>query len=374
MSSVHDELRFDRLVDRTYAAAFDTKIWQELGPDLAACFGGHSAVIRRVMADPTQGVILATENLTVAAAQTDLARHWFEHDLWAARAARFGLGRVVRTQELIDDASLERTGFYQDWLRPLDIHKCLGCVLDLADWGQLVVGIHRPREVSAYGEADARLFSAWLPHLKRALGQQTLFQHDSQQRWTQAQMLEACVDALFVLDADARLLNANPQGEAVLRQGTTLRCHNGRVVAQAQDAQRRLLRTLDALGHGQARAARLLNLCDATGGGLAVASLTPLPERMQTQPDMRRLILLRLREARCQTIAPSHLIDLFGLTSTEARVVASLSQGQGVEQIALAQQVQANTVLAHLKRAMVKTGTHRQAELVALVCRACLAL
>jgi len=374
MSSVHDELRFDRLVDRTYAAAFDTKIWQELGPDLAACFGGHSAVIRRVMADPTQGVILATENLNLAAAQADLARHWFEHDLWAAGAARFGLGRVVRTQELIDDASLERTGFYQDWLRPLDIHKCLGCVLDLADWGQLVVGIHRPRELRAFEETDSRLFSAWLPHLRRALGQQTLFQNDAQRRWTQAQMLDACVDAMFVLDVNARLLNANPQGENVLRQGTMLRCHNGRVIAKSQDAQRRLVRTLDALGHGQSRAARLLNLGDASGGGLAVASLTPLPERVQTEPDMRRLVLLRLREAYRQAIAPSCLMDLFGLTSAEARVVASLSQGQGVEQIALAQQVQANTVLTHLKRALAKTGTHRQAELVALVCRACLSL
>lgn len=68
-------------------------------------------------------------------------------------------------------------------------------------------------------------------------------------------------------------------------------------------------------------------------------------------------------------IAPGRLESLFGLTAAEARAAAALCEG--LEPAAIAQQagVQPNTVNAHLKRALAKTGTRRQAALVALLLR-----
>ncbi len=57
----------------------------------------------------------------------------------------------------------------------------------------------------------------------------------------------------------------------------------------------------------------------------------------------------------------------FGLTLAEARVVRRLAEGESMKHIALALEVSLDTARTHAKRAMQKTDTHRQAELVSLV-------
>lgn len=57
----------------------------------------------------------------------------------------------------------------------------------------------------------------------------------------------------------------------------------------------------------------------------------------------------------------------FGLTRAEARVVQGLAEGRSVRRIAEELDVSLETARTHAKRAMHKTDTHRQAELVSLV-------
>jgi DNA-binding CsgD family transcriptional regulator len=63
------------------------------------------------------------------------------------------------------------------------------------------------------------------------------------------------------------------------------------------------------------------------------------------------------------------LADAFGLTPAEARVLARLGQGESIDAAAAAIGVARTTVKTHLARILSKTGTHRQADLVALVGR-----
>lgn len=57
----------------------------------------------------------------------------------------------------------------------------------------------------------------------------------------------------------------------------------------------------------------------------------------------------------------------FGLTRAEARVVRRLAEGHSIKRIAEEFEVSVETARTHAKRAMQKTDTHRQAELVSLV-------
>lgn len=57
----------------------------------------------------------------------------------------------------------------------------------------------------------------------------------------------------------------------------------------------------------------------------------------------------------------------FGLTRAEARVVRRLAEGHSIKRIAEEFGVSVETARTHAKRAMQKTDTHRQAELVSLV-------
>jgi DNA-binding NarL/FixJ family response regulator len=57
---------------------------------------------------------------------------------------------------------------------------------------------------------------------------------------------------------------------------------------------------------------------------------------------------------------------LYGLTQAEGRVVAALTLGETVEQIAVAHRVQVSTVRAQVRSIFEKTGVHRQTDLVRL--------
>ena len=60
----------------------------------------------------------------------------------------------------------------------------------------------------------------------------------------------------------------------------------------------------------------------------------------------------------------------FDLTEAEARLVVHLSKGISLKSAAKALGVGYETVRRHVKSAFLKTGTHRQAELLLVVIRA----
>jgi DNA-binding CsgD family transcriptional regulator len=66
---------------------------------------------------------------------------------------------------------------------------------------------------------------------------------------------------------------------------------------------------------------------------------------------------------------PALLRDAFGLTDREAQVAALIGEGLDLIEIARRLRIDAGTVRNHLKSVFVKSGTHRQAELVALLWR-----
>ncbi len=86
--------------------------------------------------------------------------------------------------------------------------------------------------------------------------------------------------------------------------------------------------------------------------------------------DGRRLALIRITDPEQEVRAPhERLRELYGLTSAEARAVAELVAGHEPRAIAERLEISLNTVRVQLARAMAKTGTQRQSELVSLVTR-----
>jgi DNA-binding CsgD family transcriptional regulator len=69
------------------------------------------------------------------------------------------------------------------------------------------------------------------------------------------------------------------------------------------------------------------------------------------------------------SVSELRIRDVLGLTRTEARVALKLLEGRETHETAEALGVSFYTVRAHLARIFGKTGTQRQAELVALLTR-----
>ncbi len=54
---------------------------------------------------------------------------------------------------------------------------------------------------------------------------------------------------------------------------------------------------------------------------------------------------------------------------TEAAIAAALASGRSIDEFAASQRISLNTARTHLKSIFAKTGTRRQAQLVALLCQ-----
>ncbi len=63
------------------------------------------------------------------------------------------------------------------------------------------------------------------------------------------------------------------------------------------------------------------------------------------------------------------LRQAFGLTRSEARIAVGLARGLDLQDIADARGISVGTARVQLRNLFAKTGTHRQAELVALLAR-----
>jgi DNA-binding CsgD family transcriptional regulator len=61
------------------------------------------------------------------------------------------------------------------------------------------------------------------------------------------------------------------------------------------------------------------------------------------------------------------LRTLFDLSPREAAIAATLAAGADLRQLAMMHEISLQTVRSHLKSIFLKTDTHRQSELVALL-------
>ena len=84
--------------------------------------------------------------------------------------------------------------------------------------------------------------------------------------------------------------------------------------------------------------------------------------------DNRALVLLRSGVGPSDVLLNS-LRELFKLSSSEAEIAVALGGGANINEVARERGVKRNTLRSQLASIMERTGTHRQAELVALIAR-----
>lgn len=164
--------------------------------------------------------------------------------------------------------------------------------------------------------------------------------------------------ACLLLDAQLTVAHVSPEARRLLAAEA----------AVLGLRRRRLCAPEAAIALNQALAAA------ACGSRSAVALLRParLPLTLRAEPWPAAgtlWVLVTLRDPELDAPDPALLQALFGLTPTEALVAAGIAQGLDSHDLARAMGVQANTVQSHVKRVLLKTGTRRQSQLVALVLR-----
>ncbi|MBN9427095.1 MAG: helix-turn-helix transcriptional regulator [Burkholderiales bacterium] len=370
-SSEVQESRLSGLIAHLYDAAMDGALWPGTATRIAQAFGSTSSVVKLHGDRGRVNLLECTGNLVISGRDQAWADDWHRRDLWVERSVAYGMSRIITDEDLVTRDEQAHSGFYQEWLRHLDIHHMLGAVFTAADGAVGVLGIHRPRDAGPYAKQERRRAALVLPHLQRALRLGQRFTAIAQQHAAALQALDRFDTGVLVVDGACRILHASAMGEALLRGNAQLVVIGGRLSLHPPALRDRLSSLVRAaMNSASGRLAK-------PGSALLVPRRHRMPLTLELAPlrpavsafgEERPAVLVFIRDPEAP-IAVAQLRELFGFTRTEAAVAAALGQGQSLEDIATDMGISLATVRTHLKRILAKTGTHRQAQAVALLAR-----
>ncbi len=348
------DARGDAVIDGIYASVLEASSIQDMQRLLCGTldcpastllrFNGEVAPVSWVGFEPGSG--------------QSYGEHYYRIDPWIAAGMAVPLGVGINIERLVPRQAYLRSEFYRDFMRHQGNATQLMGLMFAADDARYSLTFMRLGGQRDFDDDEERRFAHWSPHLRRALA--TRARLDRQQRPDQ---LRADTDVVHVLvDADLCIrwmsrddLSATPgmvvrQCPAGPMRLEALSSYTQDMLAHVvQDATERQPRLSGAVRLGDDFI--LVDPCPATSGGEPLA-LLHIPDRSAV-------------EAR----AIERAIGLFGLTSAEAVLCRRLMHGDTIETHAEALGLSPWTVRTHLRNVFGKTGTSRQAELVALLYR-----
>ena len=351
----------DAVEDVTTAALLGEG-WEEALHRFAYASGAHGAVLMRNRPSRMLSAITTEE---VAETVSAFA---------AGRAPPSSRYVVVRVGPKIgfrvdhDDYNqdqLDRDPFYQEFLRPAGFfwHANTALTFDRDEWVEL--SLKRRIQCGPYQREDAIALNSVLPQLRASarLATQTL----SNEATAVSTLLRSRGDSLYQLDAGGRVLwtealNALDKADHPISViGRRLRSRD----ASAQ-------RALDhAVGMAVARPGAT-TLAPLTGDNARryFLQIVPIPGRARDifHSAAAIAVLIDVRNPpRHRRLDPSTIGEALALTDREADVACLLAEGLALVDIAARLRMRPSTARVHLRSIFEKTGTKRQAELVAFL-------
>lgn len=353
---------YSRLVSAIHDAAVTPDHWDAAMTAVRACMGGISAAL--IIAENGSRDIKSA-NLDPDARQAYL-EYYREFDFVLDAVEHGPVGATHSGDALV---ALDPRSEFNDWLRPHDMND--GLFVRLTDGPQPTCFlVASPKQDDPFATTErVDLVNALIPHLQQALCTQDYLTGLVHSARDVAEAVDGMRHGVFVVGPSSAVTYANRAAEDIVATGDGPRVRWGRLEVGAPSVDARLQRCIAGALGGNGSGARHGNSlpCPRIGGlrpyVIHVVPFSSVP------PDRRRpraLVIVVDPERRAEPHREV-LIRLFGLTRAEAEVALRVVRGEGLRPISDELTLSLATVKTHLQRVFMKTGTHRQAELVRLL-------
>jgi DNA-binding CsgD family transcriptional regulator/GAF domain-containing protein len=366
------------LVGRIYEAAAKPELWPDFlnaYAEASDCEGtviwlhdtaDSGALLHEPQASFVSNVRIASGSLASYADYFSYRNVLLEH------LDRVPEGEVMVSSNVMSDTQLRKSEYYADWLRPQGIGYCLGGPVLKRGNTVAMISLSRPERHGPFPRAVVDLSRLLMPHLRRAcLLHHRLFKLNAE-RSSGFAALEILPTAVWLLDAEGRLLFANSAGRELdqCRDGLWTDKHGMPVAFDSNENQElhQCISTAIAAGKGLTTAADgVVTVRRRRASTSLQVMVYPLGSDALSAGGAAAIFVLDPEKA----VVPDEQVlrTLFGLTGAEASLVTALAQGVSLKDYCSQHRVTINTVRTQLQRAMSKTGTRRQSQLVSLATR-----
>lgn len=369
-----DETLIADFMDQAYGAVLAPQAWPQVLEAFARLVGGHgSALIWQNQADRSgQGIIVGVDPEILPAyfgafARRHPSQRWINSP---AERLRHFVPRIVADDDAMPKSELMRTPFYNEFMRPFDLHTIVRIGLASAGHDAAFLMVTRPRSRERFEDPELKVMRHLHSHLTRAFELSQRSPAAQSKHDVAETVLERSDAALLVVDAEGKVLHANPAATALLAGDCGLRLVGGRLSAPLQGEAARLHQLIALAGSPDAgrRQGGAMGLTTPSRKLPLSVTITPLgPEPLPIIRARRAVLVSIIDLESAGALSQQRLRQLFGLSRTEAMVASALYEGDTPKEAAERLGVSAYTVRSHLAHIFEKTGVRRQAELVRLI-------
>jgi DNA-binding CsgD family transcriptional regulator len=357
--------RLQEVSARLGDAAIDPTTWPEIMEQICAAAGATgAALLQSDLRTPDIPRTAGVDNYF----RSYFANEWHMRDIRAERGVPLLLQgqKVITDQDILTPEETQRIGLYAESLIPhgLQWFAAIGFWSGPALWG---LTIQRTRREGAFDRHDKCVLAGLSQQLTEAA---TLSQAVGRAVLTGlTNVLGLINQPALALDRSGFVLDMNPCAEQVFDdeicvRHRRLRIHDKRANSALDTFIDQMRTTPDT-----ARLAVLPIAVRRSGKMPVVIRILPVGGAART-PFLGARALLILSDLDVQREPDSATIaQAFGLSPAETRLASLIARGLSPRQAAEELGVAYETARARLKAVLVKTGTHRQSELVALLAR-----
>lgn len=346
-------------INLIYEAAVAPEKWPLVLDSIVQETGGAHASLLSI--SPTVHVCVASGE--GHALFQDALRDGFDHNVRIERMLRQVHPGFLTDHDLFGPDDLHLEPLYRDFLYPRGFGWFAGTVIEVPHVGTYTIGIERRFRDGPVGPDHVRYLNRLRPHLTRAVMIAATLGAN------RAEKLQSVFETLqrpaAILTQSGHVCAANPQ--FVAKGGGLFQPGTARVTLLDAKADATLARALSAPPR-QAAAALSLVARDFDSQEPHLLHLVPIADAANDIFAPGKFVLMLTSESRA-SLSPQTLMDLFSLTPAEARVAKGLADGLSVEELSQQFGSTKGTLRTQVKRVLAKTGTERQAQLVALIAR-----
>lgn len=367
-----------QLIDRFYQAATDDSHWPDLLKDVRQFLDGCGMTLYFADAQLKPTGDIFRDNVPSEAFSAYRA-HFHNVDIRLHRSIPGSLNSIVTDLDLVDQATIERHEFYQDFLRPIGHRYVVSAVMDLEDGTYSFCSCHRGLE-QEHADSDVLERAALLlPHVKRSLQLRRRLSNDHARGKAAFELLDDLGQAVFMLDGDGRIAWQNGYASRLLEQQDGLITSDGELRALSASAgaelQSLVKSALAASSRPGTRPGGMMTMPRPSlkrPYQILVTPLSRMPEATAATPEVRvgpcaAVFVMDLEQ---KSVPPAEVLStLYGLTPAEARLATALSAGVSVKDYAERGDLSVNYVRWLLKQVEAKTDTRRLTELIQLLAR-----
>lgn len=350
----------DPLLFRLYGCCSEPRRWSEVLDQVCTEIGVASAVLQGLSLDGSRAApfwLKYNSNNNLDAYRTKISD---------ARNPRLEARRLLNATSAIhtdDELFVSEERPVREWLEgqllELGLGRFMGGLLQVSSNRYVALALHRrPNERGNFSTRQRDRAAALLPHLAQAMA---LSQSVELSRSASALLhghLDRWPGALLVCDELGRVQWLNQKAMHSLQGRSQLQLRDHQLQMVTSSAQQRLIQ---ALRQAHDRQSSVFLTFDGAEGRLQMAA-----QALETPVDGDgSLLLVSLTgDEPSGHIPVAALKALFDLTEAEARLASALVAGSTVEQYAQQRGVTVGTARYQLNQVLVKTGAHRQADLV----------